>query len=1192
MADLRIVDALEIPTENITGEEKLPTGGSGNYSITLDSVADYTKTKKDLADNTSVDSKVNGVRQELDAHIEDLLNPHQVTKGQIGLGNVDNTADADKPVSNSTQAAIISAVATKADKTYVDGQLTFKANKADVYTKSETYTKAEVDTTFSAYVGGRKAYTTLALAQADQANLPVNTAIEVTSDGANNGTYQWDGTTLTKSDYDPVNLSKKYTDEKTKFVSAYRGVNIFDKYDVQIGKYWFWEKGELWDASASFCATKLIIVEPSTEYRVPIFYGQQFAFFDENRRYISGKANAIVDGFKITTPANAKYIGMTVEVDDLDKMVLSKTAEYQEAYMPRRININDLAIKSDQVINLSTGIKSILGVYSTNIIDKSKTVPNSYIEWNTGRLLPSVNNYNIGGYYEIKPNTLYKTSSNYSQQFCFYDEDFKYISGKIQVDTPSFTFTTPPNAKYAKFTIPDSQLDTLVIAEAALFPKGGVYTPYTVQFKKLLVEPSQINNFSKSVRESANIYDLNILNLDTAKDNSYVDWITGQIGTINGFVVTDYLEVKPSVDYMTDEQYNQQFAFYDADKVYISGKATSLPSRVFTTPPNAKYARFSIPKVLLNTSMVTEKSVFPSTFQPYTVKIAKDLVIDQAESRVTDIWVSADVTDIDVAFTGANAIQLALDSITDASAKNRYVIRVKKGLYKITKATDFLGYRGYPAMILTKDHVDIIGQGEHNTIVWAELPYDDAAIGPSVDGNVYPRHQYQTVYDYADDSEIKDITFVAKNLRYTIHIDNPNGAYATRKYENVGYLFKGDKGSLTAMGCGTSSGEKTYIVGGRSLSDKNVPFASHNNVQFTQPSFWSFKGHNFTALENDQFAWMQSDGSLLEDQLELIGCSFGGKAYVLGYVEVWLTGNTSLNRDSFNHAEWMVTGYGNEPFLFKNEVLGQSLLFKSTAVGTGKNIRFDTASSAYPVLIKNNQTNSDASLYLDSREFTDGYITQDGSIGLPAKAWGCKDLSERVYLYDNGVNYTSLAKRLGNCSTNNLSLGVIINGTTKTILFNKNYSSMTNAQILSEMRAQITDVTIEFVSYGRDYYPTITDVSEAVYNNTATFIPKGSIVTKSGGYVKIANGNDKIYGVALDDIPVMTVTSEGVKKGQGRIMKRGYIYADWTKPHFVLSDIHRPAVGSKFKVVNGQLVSDVNGNISVDIDDAVISINC
>ena len=137
MADLRIIDAPEIPTNNITGQEKIPTGGSGNYSITLDSVSDYTKTKKDLADKTYVDGKVSGVRQELDAHIEDLLNPHQVTKGQIGLGNVDNTADLDKPVSNSTQAAIISAVAPKADNDKV------KRGIANRYDSSLTYNFGE-----------------------------------------------------------------------------------------------------------------------------------------------------------------------------------------------------------------------------------------------------------------------------------------------------------------------------------------------------------------------------------------------------------------------------------------------------------------------------------------------------------------------------------------------------------------------------------------------------------------------------------------------------------------------------------------------------------------------------------------------------------------------------------------------------------------------------------------------------------------------------------------------------------------------------------------------------------------------------------------------------------------------------------------------------------------------------------------
>ena len=39
-------------------------------------------------------------------HVADKDNPHEVTKTQVGLGNVDNTSDADKPVSTATQTAL------------------------------------------------------------------------------------------------------------------------------------------------------------------------------------------------------------------------------------------------------------------------------------------------------------------------------------------------------------------------------------------------------------------------------------------------------------------------------------------------------------------------------------------------------------------------------------------------------------------------------------------------------------------------------------------------------------------------------------------------------------------------------------------------------------------------------------------------------------------------------------------------------------------------------------------------------------------------------------------------------------------------------------------------------------------------------------------------------------------------------
>ena len=40
------------------------------------------------------------------AHYSDLNNPHKVTKAQLGLGNVDNTSDKDKPMSDATSSAI------------------------------------------------------------------------------------------------------------------------------------------------------------------------------------------------------------------------------------------------------------------------------------------------------------------------------------------------------------------------------------------------------------------------------------------------------------------------------------------------------------------------------------------------------------------------------------------------------------------------------------------------------------------------------------------------------------------------------------------------------------------------------------------------------------------------------------------------------------------------------------------------------------------------------------------------------------------------------------------------------------------------------------------------------------------------------------------------------------------------------
>lgn len=57
-------------------------------------------------------------KSSIEKHVANKLNPHGVTKSQVGLGNADNTSDVNKPVSTAQQNAINSALSTA--KEYAD----------------------------------------------------------------------------------------------------------------------------------------------------------------------------------------------------------------------------------------------------------------------------------------------------------------------------------------------------------------------------------------------------------------------------------------------------------------------------------------------------------------------------------------------------------------------------------------------------------------------------------------------------------------------------------------------------------------------------------------------------------------------------------------------------------------------------------------------------------------------------------------------------------------------------------------------------------------------------------------------------------------------------------------------------------------------------------------------------------------
>ena len=126
----------------------------------LDSDNYRTKQEQDAIDATKadadgvytkqqVDELIIGLAEEADllAHEEDVNNPHSVTKEQIGLSNVDNTSDLNKPISNETREAL----STKAD----DNEVVHKTENEEIYgqkTFNDKFFVNEIDGTEPAFL--------------------------------------------------------------------------------------------------------------------------------------------------------------------------------------------------------------------------------------------------------------------------------------------------------------------------------------------------------------------------------------------------------------------------------------------------------------------------------------------------------------------------------------------------------------------------------------------------------------------------------------------------------------------------------------------------------------------------------------------------------------------------------------------------------------------------------------------------------------------------------------------------------------------------------------------------------------------------------------------------------------------------------------------------------------------------------
>ena len=119
-------------------------------------------------------------------------------------------------------------------------------------------------------------------------------------------------------------------------------------------------------------------------------------------------------------------------------------------------------------------------------------------------------------------------------------------------------------------------------------------------------------------------YSKNLFNPNSITYNYYVQYATGNTSALIGYATSDFIAVKPSTLYtkIKSDPNQEQLAYYDAEKNYVSGVAT--PTNSLTTPSNAYYIRLSL-KIAnddVNTMMFAEGVV--TTYEPFLQAIDKN----------------------------------------------------------------------------------------------------------------------------------------------------------------------------------------------------------------------------------------------------------------------------------------------------------------------------------------------------------------------------------------------------------------------------------------------------------------------------------------------------------------------------------------------------------------------------------------
>ena len=449
-----------------------------------------------------------------------------------------------------------------------------------------------------------KQYIDLASAQADIANIPVNSFTYVRDQSGDALALEYQNVEGTLTATGRKMPSQQSVDDVYAFIAdndiLSPGRNIYNYRTALDGKY-LNESGIVTDNPA-YILSDYMPVAANSNYATN--YNLRFVHcFDANKNLLSYQEFQTA----ITTPTNCAYIRISMAIASKQLLQIEagtlKTPfkDYRENIVP---SLDD---------GTPVSARNVMGVAPGKNLFNKATATQGYAINENGELIVA-STYFVSDYIKVASGTTLRPSQP-GRYINFYDANKTWLSS---LQNQNGAFAVPSSAAYLRISVLLARIDYFQIEVGS---KMTAYEPYS-----LTAATSLDGDGLKYPVNEPDIYSIGLFNAGKNIYNPYT--LTAGYIDENGFVVpggttykfSDYLPVKASTGYVGNK--SMRFInIYDADKAFISTLASTT---TFTTPSNAAYVRVTLALANISGFQLEEGSA-PSTYESFSYKVKSTL---------------------------------------------------------------------------------------------------------------------------------------------------------------------------------------------------------------------------------------------------------------------------------------------------------------------------------------------------------------------------------------------------------------------------------------------------------------------------------------------------------------------------------------------------------------------------------------